>query len=140
MSYLVIQNMSKKPTKLSCHTLQLENHIYLSIPRLYSYFLKTYDHQTWQADEFRWMTTTNKVTWFFDLVDYLKRLHFYFYKNYSYHTRQGDEKMLGKDDERILFTKSHNPLITWTHQVNLQIKNVISLFLWDLWPPNLKIW
>ena len=31
-------------------------------------------------------------------------------------------------DEKMLFTKSHNPLITWTPQVVWQIKNVVSSF------------
>ena len=35
-------------------------------------------------------------------------------------------------DEKMLSTKSHNPLITWTHQVTWKIKNVISPFLRDL--------
>ena len=36
-------------------------------------------------------------------------------------------------DEKMLSTKSHNPLITWAHQVTRQMKNVIFPFLRDLW-------
>ena len=39
-------------------------------------------------------------------------------------------------DEKILSTKLHNPLITWTHQVTRQIKNALSPFPRDLWPLN----
>ena len=39
----------------------------------------------------------------------------------------------------MLSIKSHNPLITWTHQVTLQI-NVIVSFPQNLWSPNLIGW
>ena len=37
-------------------------------------------------------------------------------------------------DEKMLSTKSHNPLVTWKHEVTGQIKDVISLFPRDLRP------
>ena len=46
-------------------------------------------------------------------------------------------------DEKMLSTKSHNPLVTWKHEVTGQIKDVISLFPRDLRPLNfvlLFIW
>ena len=71
----VIQNMSKKPAKLNCHTLQLDNynHMYPSSynkeqNRSYLHFHKTYGHHTWQTSELSLGTTINKVTWPCDYV------------------------------------------------------------------------
>ena len=40
-------------------------------------------------------------------------------------------------DEKMLYTKPHNLLITWTHQITWQIKTVISTISRDLWATKL---
>ena len=71
------------------------NEIYLStflpsyLHRLYLYFHKTYDHHTWQPEDLRWRTTSNRVMWPFDYIfrwsrDKWKKLYFHFHGVYDY--------------------------------------------------------
>ena len=46
------------------------------------------------------------------------------------------DRMVGSDAD-LLSTKSHNLLITWSHKVTQQMKNVIKSFSRDLWLSNL---
>ena len=84
------------------------------LPRLYLYFHKTYGHHTWQAGELgeRPPTTMSRnllVIWSGDDVTNSKR---YISSSSSSITKLDME--LGSN-ERMLSTKSHNSLITWTH-------------------------
>ena len=102
------------------------------LPRLFLYFHKTYDHHTEQADDLRWSTTSNKVTW--PLIAWSDD-HVRNKKRYIYHSARPMVAKVNRQvasDGKMLSSKSHNPLITWTHQVTWQIENVIPPFPGEL--------
>ena len=105
------------------------------LPGLYLYFHKTYGHHTWQVGELSWKTTSNKVTWPFDVVMWSRGK----WKTLCFLSTRSMATKLDREiapDENILSTKSHNPLITWTYRLTWQIKKVLSPFPRGLWQLN----
>ena len=105
--------------------------------RLNLYFHRTYDHCILQIGELRWTTasTSNSrnpwITWSGDHSTNEER-----YISVSSRSVAPKRDKEVTSNGKTLSTKLDNSLITWTHQVIWQIKNIPR----DLWPLNQTGW